>query len=146
MRLVFIVPSSQWLFSAGVRIRYKRLEPFFNKNGCSVRIIPLQDLLDSDIHYADVVVMSKIFSHESIYIISVCRALGVNVGIDLFDDYFSDPRLSVFRRFHDWLELVSKTVDFAICSTDRMKSIASGFIEPGLIHKINDTIFIICFY
>ena len=139
MRLVFIVPSSQWLLSAGVRIRYKRLEPFFNRNGCSVKIIPLQDLSDSDIHDADVVVMSKIFSHESIYIISLCRALGVNVGIDLFDDYFSDTTLSVFRRFHDWLELVSKTVDFAICSTDRMKYIASEFIEPRLIHKINDT-------
>jgi len=139
MKLVFIVPSSQWLLSAGVRIRYKRLEPFFNGNGYSVRIIPLQDLSDSDIHDADVVVISKIFSHESIYIISLCRTLGVNVGIDLFDDYFSDPKLTVFRRFQDWLELVSKTVDFIICSTDRMKSIASDFIDPGLIHKINDT-------
>ena len=55
MKILFIVPSSQWLDSAGVRIRYKRLQPFFIDNGSLSRIIPLQDISESEISDADVV-------------------------------------------------------------------------------------------
>ena len=139
MKIIFIVPSSQWLMSAGVRIRYKRLEPYFYQKGYHVSIKPLQDITEQCIEAADIVIVSKVFSSDSLYILSLCRRLGVKVGLDLFDDYFSDQRLSVFRKFHDWLELASKMVDFIICSTDRMKQVASQYIEPDLIHKINDT-------
>ena len=139
MKIIFIVPSPEWLTAAGVRIRYKRLEPFFYSKGCKISIIPIQDVSERFIQEADIVIISKVFSTESLYIISRCRTLDIKVGIDLFDDYFSDPKLSVFRRFHDWLELASKIIDFMICSTDRMKCVASEFINPDLIHKINDT-------
>ena len=139
MKITFIVPSPQWLTAAGVRIRYKRLKPFFYDKGCNISIIPLQDITERCIQESDVVIISKIFSSDSLYIISLCRTLDVKVGLDLFDDYFSDQRLSVFRKFQDWLELASKIIDFIICSTDRMKNVASDYIDPGLIHKINDT-------
>ena len=139
MKIIFIVPSPQWLTAAGVRIRYKRLEPFFEVKGCKICVIPLEDVSERLLQDADVVIISKVFSTDSLYIISLCRTLGIKVGVDLFDDYFSDPKLSVFRKFHDWLELASKIIDFIICSTDRMKSVASEFINPDSIHKINDT-------
>ena len=139
MKITFIVPSSQWLTAAGVRIRYKRLEPSFYEKGCHISITPLQDITKRCIQESDVVIVSKIFSSDSLYIISLCRSLDVKVGLDLFDDYFSNQRLSVFRKFHDWLELASKIIDFIICSTDRMIDVASEFIDPDLIHKINDT-------
>jgi hypothetical protein len=139
MKITFIVPSTQWLSAAGVRIRYKRLEPFFHSNGYLVSIIPLQNLTETCIRESDIVIISKVFTPDSLYIISLCRSLGVKVGIDLFDDYFSDQRLSIFRKFHDWLQLASKTIDFIICSTERMKFVASKFINPELVHKINDT-------
>ena len=88
---------------------------------------------------ADIVILSKIFTSDSLHIISLCRALRVKVGIDLFDDYFSDKNLSVFSRLRAWLELVSTLVDFMICSTDRMKDIASEYFQGDLVHKINDT-------
>ena len=128
MKIIFVVPSSQWLTSAGVRIRYQRLEPFFKINDCIVNIIPIQDVSESYLRCADVVIISKVFSTDSIHIMTLCRNFGVKIGIDLFDDYFSDNRLSVFRRFHDWLELTSQIIDFIICSTDRMKSIASQYL------------------
>ena len=139
MKITFIVPSHQWLTAAGVRIRYKRLEPSFNNKGCHISIIPLQDITERCIQESDIVIISKVFSTDSLYLISLCRTLGIKVGLDLFDDYFSDQRLSVFRKFHDWLELASKLIDFIICSTDRMKNVASEYIDPDLIHKINDT-------
>ena len=139
MRITFIVPSPQWLTAAGVRIRYKRLEPFFYSKTCKISILSIQEITERLIQDADVIIISKIFSSDSLYIISLCRAFDVKVGIDLFDDYFSESRLSVFRKYHDWLELASKNIDFIICSTDRMKDVASEFINPDLIHKINDT-------
>ena len=139
MKIIFIVPSAQWLTSAGLRIQYKRLEPFFQNKGCQLSIIPLQDLTEKCIEEANIVIVSKVFSADSLYILSLCRRLGIKVGLDLFDDYFSDQKLSVFRKFHDWIELASKMVDFIICSTDRMKQVASQYVERDVIHKINDT-------
>ena len=136
MKITFIVPSTQWLTAAGVRIRYKRLEPFFHRNGYLVSIIPLQNLTETCIGESDIVIISKVFTPDSLYIISLCRSLGVKVGIDLFDDYFSDQRLSVFRKFHDWLQLASKTIDFIICSTERMKLVASKFINSDLVNGL----------
>ena len=89
MKIIFIVPSPEWLTAAGVRIRYKRLEPFFYSKGCKISIIPIQDVSERFIQEADIVIISKVFSTESLYIISRCRTLDIKVGIDLFDDYFN---------------------------------------------------------
>ena len=139
MNIIFIVPNTESLAAAGVRIRYKRLEPFFNKNNCLIKIIPLQNITCLALKSADVVILSKIYTVDSLHIISLCHTLKVKVGIDLFDDYFTDKNLSVFRKLQDWLKLASNIVDFIICSTDRMKDIASEYIRPELVHKINDT-------
>lgn len=139
MKIIFIVASTESLTAAGVRIRYKRLEPFFNRENCSIQIIALQDISELLLKDADVVILSKIFTSDSLHIISLCRVFKVKVGIDLFDDYFSDKNLSVFRRLSAWLEFVSTLVDFMICSTDRMKAIASEYFQADLVHKINDT-------
>ena len=139
MRIIFIVGSPQSLTAAGVRIRYKRLQPFFHDKQFSTSIVPIQDISERDIQESDVVIISKIFSSDSLHIIALCRSFGVKVGIDLFDDYFSDYRLSVFRELRDWLELASKAADFLICSTKRMKHVASQFIQPESVHILNDT-------
>mgnify|MGYP001284107060 CR=1 FL=1 len=118
MKITFIVPSSQWLTAAGVRIRYKRLEPSFNNKGCHISIIPLQDITERCIQESDIVIISKVFSTDSLYLISLCRTLGIKVGLDLFDDYFSDQRLSVFRKFHPGGNLAKKL----LCAEDLMVS------------------------
>ena len=66
MKITFIVPSSQWLTAAGVRIRYKRLEPSFYEKGCHISITPLQDVTKRCIQESDVVIVSKIFSTDSL--------------------------------------------------------------------------------
>ena len=82
MNIIFIVPNTESLAAAGVRIRYKRLEPFFNKKNCSIKIIPLQNISYLEVKSADVVILSKIFTVDSLHIISLCHTLKVNVGID----------------------------------------------------------------
>ena len=93
MKITFIVPSHQWLTAAGVRIRYKRLEPFFNNKGCNISIIPLQDITERCIQESDIVIISKVFSTDSLYLISLCRTLGIKVGLDLFDDYLDHKKM-----------------------------------------------------
>ena len=139
MIFTFIIPSARWEASAGVRIRYNRLKPFFEAANIFIDIVALENLTYSMLEKSDLVVISKIFGPDSIKIISTCRELDKKVGIDLFDDYFSDPTLTVFRRQHDWLKLASNLCDFLICSTDRMKEVALKFLDRRFVHKINDT-------
>lgn len=139
MIITVIIPSKKWIDSAGVRIRYKRLYPYFKFKNVELRITPLEEVITSCINQSNVVIICKIFEIDSIKIISLCHDLGIKVGVDLFDDYFSDPTLSVFSKQHDWLELAAKMCDFAICSTARMKAVASQFFDKQHIHQINDT-------
>jgi hypothetical protein len=139
MILTIIIPSKQWIESAGVRIRYKRLRPCFEAAGVDLRIIPLEQVTNSCIESSNLVIISKIFELDSIKIISVCQNSGIRVGIDLFDDYFSDPKLSIFSKQHDWLRLAAKMCDFAICSTEKMKLVAGQFFDIKYVHQINDT-------
>lgn len=139
MIITAIIPSRKWIDSAGVRIRYKRLYPYFDANNVELKIIPLEEVETPCIKHSDLIIICKIFEVDSIKIISLCHDLGIKVGVDLFDDYFSDPSLSVFSKQHDWLELAAKMCDFAICSTARMKAVASTFFDKQYIHQINDT-------
>ncbi len=69
---------------------------------------------------------------------AAARRLGIPVGIDLFDDYFSqkgDPR---FARLRAWLAAMTETCDFILCSTPAMKAVAAAQ-APGLpSHVMND--------
>ena len=139
MIFTFIVPSASWMATAGVRIRYQRLKPYFASHNIHIRVIPLENIETSFLKKSDLVIISKIFSIDSIKIISACQSLGIQVGLDLFDDYFSDFALGIFSSQYDWLKFASRMCDFAICSTDRMKDIASQFFNADVVHKISDT-------
>ena len=69
-----------------------KIRTIFKINDCIVSIIPIQDISESCLHSADVII-SKVFSSDSIHIMTLCRTFGVKIGVDLFDDYFSDNRL-----------------------------------------------------
>ena len=133
MKIIFIVASTESLTAAGVRIRYKRLEPFFNRENCSIQIIALQDISELLLKDADVVILSKIFTSD--FIISLCRVFKVKVGIDLFDDYFSDKKLRYSEDLVPGLNL-SHSCRLHDCSTDRMKAIASEYFQGDLVHKM----------
>ena len=86
----FIIPSASWITAAGVRIRYQRLKPYFASHNIEIRLIPLEEISISCLQESDLVIISKVFTIDSIKIISACQSLSIKVGLDLFDDYFSD--------------------------------------------------------
>jgi len=60
------------------------------------------------------------------------------VGVDLFDNYFSQHTDSRFSRLRYWLSSLAPQVDFAMCSTDNMKSVVKQYLPTQPIHVMND--------
>ena len=139
MRVVFVIPSSESINAAGVRIRYRRLEPFLNQSGVSTLIIPIGDVDMLSLQEDSIIILSKSFTPGAINFLHQCRNLGVPCGIDLFDDYFSDNSLSTFAHLRHWLKLASSISDFLLCSTERMAEVCATFKEGERIHQITDT-------
>jgi hypothetical protein len=118
MKVTVVVPSKEFMDSAGVRIRYQRfLEPAHNA-GVSVQIAVIDDVVrEASSFKRDCYIFCKTFSFEAVVLSYAMRRQGKLVGHDLFDDYFSqwgDPRL---LRYRNWLSQVLLFSDFAIVGT-----------------------------
>jgi|GEM_PF-3563865 len=118
MKVTIVVPSREFLDSAGVRIRYQRfLEPALVQ-GVSINIAVIDDVAREVSSFScDCYIFCKTFSSEALILSCAMRRQGKMVGHDLFDDYFSqlgDPRL---LRYRNWLREVLLFADFAIVGT-----------------------------
>lgn len=137
MKLTFVIPSLEFLASAGARIRYLRMIPLLKEAGYELELLPIVEIDKADIS-SGAVVFSKCFDSRAIVAAARCRASGCLVGVDLFDDYFSQRRDSRMTMYRTWLDEMLRQVDFVLCSTDRMAEIA-GSMRPGLpLHVLND--------
>jgi|694.fasta_scaffold23559_7 hypothetical protein len=134
-----IIPSKDSEQSAGVRIRYIRLKPYFKERGIDLYLEPITTLSAESIKGKDLLIISKVFNAESLNLMAHCNSQRILVGVDLFDDYFSDEGLAPFEYHREWLRHAALLSDFFICSTDNMKSVCSEYINKGCIHQINDT-------
>lgn len=136
MRILFLVPTRQHKVTAGSRIRYDRLKA--RSDYFDVAIQSMDEVTEADFAAASVCVFSKTYSTSAISLAKLLRARGTVVGIDLFDDYFSqndDPRLTGFRL---WLRRFGPVFQFALCSTATMQRVVAELV-PGLpIHILPD--------
>jgi len=134
-----IVASRESLQSAGARIRYIRLSPFFKDYGYRFDIIPISDVGIDYIRNKEIVIISKVFTSKAIDILVHCKDLGIKAGVDIFDDYFSDATLTPFTFQRDWLTVAAKWSSFLLCTTTRMKEVCSQYINNNYIKQLNDT-------
>lgn len=139
MKFTIIVPSAQYLNSAGSRIRYQRLAEPLSRLGCKLSLTSI-DALDADVTIAqgDIFLLSKVQDARGLSLAYQLRRRGANVGVDLFDDYFSqldDPRFAPQRL---WLREMAQTATFFLCSTARMKSVAEQYFDEPAGHILND--------
>ncbi|MCB4393864.1 hypothetical protein FZZ91_00640 [Synechococcus sp. HB1133] len=139
MRILVSTSNLEWANSAGARIRYKRLIPYFEIDTVQLIIIPTSHITAQLIKKSDIVIIAKDYSLNSIKLISYCQSKEIKIGLDLFDDYFSDRNISSLIYLQNWLDVASKMVNFIICSTTRMEQISHQFIRSDLVHKISDT-------
>ncbi|RVU15601.1 hypothetical protein [Methylobacterium oryzihabitans] len=136
MRILFLVPTTQHKSTAGSRIRYDRIRA--KSEYFDVAVQSLDEVSREDLAACDVCVFSKTYSVGAVAVAEALRARGVVVGIDLFDDYFSqedDPRLTPFR---SWLRRFAPVFQFGLCSTPTMRRVI-GHLAPDLpVHIVPD--------
>ena len=126
MKLSVLVPSAEYKGYAGARIRYGRIAPALE--GCGIELA-LQDIAQFDPQAADcdILLISKCHDARSLVIAAILSAKGCLVGVDLFDDYFSQSGDSRLSRYRSWLGQLLQACDFALCSTPAMAAIADRY-------------------
>ena len=138
MKICVVAPSQEYLGLAGVRIRYQRIAQHLEQHDHELGIEVI-DQFRSLSHFShDAYLFSKCYDARTALIGRVLRDSGRIVGVDVFDDYFSQQADSRFVAHRDWLRSMSKVTDFFLCSTARMQEVVSEFLPrvPGQI--LND--------
>lgn len=133
MRLLFLVPNNEHKATAGSRIRYDRLAAFFD-----VSVQSLEELTSDTLAACDVCIFSKTYSLEAIAIAGELRKMHKLVGVDLFDDYFTQRRDARLLRFRKWLSLFVEKAQFAICSTPAMRRVIEHAAPKLAVHILPD--------
>ncbi len=136
MRLLFIVPSNVQKTTAGTRIRYDRLA--LGGKCFDVATESMGELTREDISSCDVCILSKTYSSEAIAIARAANSMGKLVGLDLFDDYFTQWGDPTLLRFRQWLRLAGEACDFALCSTAVMQRITEHHAPRLPVHLLPD--------
>ena len=137
MRLLVLVPSKEYEASAGARIRYGRIA---SELRCHHVELTLLDIADFDPLRGDYdgVVISKCHDARSVIAAAVASGKGKLVGVDLFDDYFSQRSDSRLTRYRSWLSQIVGLCDFALCSTAVMERVIARYRPDIATHKMND--------
>lgn len=138
MRIAAFVSDAQALTSAGVRIRYNRLRPDLAASGHELDVQVIDDVgADRDLDI-DVGLITKIYDGRAMAIARRLRARGARVGIDVFDDYFSQNTDARFTPYRGWLSQMAGYLDFALCGTLSMQDRLVRLL-PGLrTHVVKD--------
>lgn len=138
MKIGVIIPSQEYATHAGARIRYRRLMEPLRRHGheLSLRIIDrfesVEDMTD------DVYLVSKCHDAGAVLLAHRARAMGRLVGVDLFDDYFSQKSVSRFASLRQWLVQMLHACDFAVCSTPVMQAVVDHSGPNRPTHVMND--------
>lgn len=128
MKIIVLVPSRDYVNNAGARIRYGRLG---GPDGELQLALEDVDRFDPRTAVGDVLVISKCHDARSLLAAVICSRRGMKVGVDLFDDYFSQSADSRLNRFRLWLRQLLAICDFAMCSTQLMADVAAAY-RPGI--------------
>ncbi|WP_426955934.1 hypothetical protein [Muricoccus radiodurans] len=138
MRICVVIPSDAYLSQAGARIRYGRLRASLTEEGAVLETETIDRIRPEQLLSHDVFLISKCHDARAVVAARMASATGRCVGVDLFDDYFSQSRDSRFVHLRRWLRSLAGSLDFAICSTPRMREVVESVI-PGLpCHVMND--------
>lgn len=138
MKIGVIVPSTEYLAQAGVRIRYRRIAPHLAALGHELVIEVIENVRGATDLGCDAYLFSKCYDARAIVLARMMRAAGKLVAIDLFDDMFSQRDDSRFVRHRAWLREIAETIDFGLCSTERMRAILHDYAPALPAHVLND--------
>lgn len=137
MKISVLVPSEEYKQYAGARIRYGRLKPHLSQLGIDIALINVAEFAPEKAE-CDVLIISK--CHDARALIAAAASLerGILVGVDLFDDYFSQTSDSRLARYRIWLSQILPNCDFALCSTPAMSQTIEDYRADLPRHVVND--------
>lgn len=136
MKVAVLVPSEEYKNYAGARIRYGRLRPELERLGID---LVLQDIGEfaPEKDRSDAILISK--CHDARALVAAAAACEHTlVGVDLFDDYFSQVADSRLLRYRNWLTQLLPFCDFSLCSTPAMAEVVETYGDGLPIHVAND--------
>ncbi|QZN98509.1 hypothetical protein [Chenggangzhangella methanolivorans] len=119
------------------RIRYHRLAERLEAAGHALELLPIEALGQGG-RDADVFVFSKCHDARTVALAEDLRSRGARVGVDVFDDYYSDVADSRFVHLREWLRGLAARLDFAMCSTPLMADKLKGILPRLPIHVMHD--------
>lgn len=137
MKLVVLIPSDAHAGSAGVRIRYARLVAPLSRIGIELDTMPI-DSFDPVKTTCDAAVICKCHDARALVVAALLSRRKIPVGLDLFDDYFSQADDSRLARFRSWLAQASHLVTFMLCSTESMANAVRSYAGDVPLHILSD--------
>ena len=138
MKLTVVVPSEDYKSFAGARIRYDRIAASLGDRGIALSIEEI-GRFNPDRTASDAVLISKCHDARSLMVAALFRDRGKLVGVDLFDDYFSQSEDSRLVRYRHWLADLVPICDFALCSTKRMADVVALYRGDLPVLVMNDS-------
>lgn len=138
MKICVLTPSAKNLASAGVRVRYRRLESPLSELGHELSVLPITEFKRPRDFKHDVYIVSKGYDARALVAARLIAARGAALGVDLFDDYFSQLSDSRFTWRREWLTALLASADFILCSTPAMQAIAQRIAPNHPAHILND--------
>jgi hypothetical protein len=138
MKICILVPSEEHMKQAGVRIRYRRIDDHLRQMGDELTVRPIQDIRGRTHFVDDVYLISKCYDGRAFVTARTLKCEGKPVGIDLFDDYFSQGDDSRFTHLRYWFRTMLGLSDFVLCSTPAMRDLAKSFAPRLPAHVMND--------
>jgi hypothetical protein len=138
VKLCVLTPSANHLASAGVRVRYRRIESPLSELGHELSVLPITQFKRPQDFKHDVYIVSKYYDASALVAARLITARGRALGVDLFDDYYSQLSDSRFAWRREWLTALLGSADFILCSTPAMQAIAQRIAPNHPAHILND--------
>jgi hypothetical protein len=96
------------------------------------------DIADARHHVHDVYIVGKCYDASSFLVLQILRNTSKLLGVDLFDDYFSQYQDSRLIKLRSWLQTMASSADFILVSTPRMRDVAHTYAPCTPVHIMND--------
>jgi len=138
MRLCIVTPSEEFAASAGVRIRYDRLQAAAGGMGHAIDIVPLGEFQSRGDFRHDAYVFAKTYSPVAPVLAWRMRQSGKRVGLDVFDDYFTQHDDARLLRYRQWFSAMQAAMDFYLCSTSSLARAIAPLTEGKPLCVIAD--------
>lgn len=138
MKICVLAPSANYLASAGVRVRYRRIESPLSELGHELCVLPITEFERPRDFKHDVYIISKCYDARALVAARLIAARGAALGVDLFDDYYSQLRDSRFVWRREWLTALLASANFVLCSTPAMQAVAQRIAPNHPAHILND--------